>query len=127
MAETDIFDIVVTQPSTVIGELDIPNSSIPTTATAGEAVDISIVIDNTGTSEGAIYFELVENPGKSNESSIYTDVQQVASGGSITEKTSITFPSAGTYELGAKVWGETETEPAWGTAGKTIMGRIFSR
>ena len=123
MADTKIFDITISPQLVVTGEIDDADSVIPTTAVAGVATEITIATENTGNTEGAIYFELVENPNTSSQSVVNTQVNQVASGDHILVPTDITFPSEGTYSLGVKVWGEDEDEPAWGTANKT---KIFS-
>jgi len=67
MAETKIFDIVVTQPAVVTAEIDDANTSIPSTAIVGQAIQITIAAINTGNATGDIYIKFVSSPNTSSE------------------------------------------------------------
>jgi len=128
MAETKIFDIVVTEPTVVTAEIDDANTSIPSTGVVGHTIPITIAAVNTGNSTGDIYVKFVASPKTSSEYviNIWT-LSNIEPGVSVAVDASMTPSKAGTFEFGVKVWGETESEPAWGTAGKTMIGRLLNR
>ena len=128
MAETKIFDIAVTQPAVVTAEIDVANTVIPPTAVVGQAIQITIAAINTGNATGDIYIKFVASPNTSSEYVIDTrTLSNVEPGASVAVNESMTPNTAGTFEFGVKVWGQDESEPSWGTAGKAIIGRILNR
>ena len=129
MAEAKIFDIVVTQPAVVTAEIDDTHTVIPSTATVGEEINMTLAAVNTGNTAGDLRIKLVISPNTSEEATINTWVAyniQPGSYGAI-PVSGIVINQPGTVEFGVKVWGETESEPSWGTAGKTIIGKILNR
>jgi len=128
MAETKIFDIVVTQPAVVTAEIDDVNTVIPSTAEVGVPIPISIAVMNTGNATGTIYVKFVSAPNTSTEVEIDTrTLSNVSPATSVAVDESVTLNTAGTFEFGVKAWGQDEPEPSWGTAGKAIIGRIHNR
>ena len=77
---------------------------------------------NIGNASGLVYIKVCENPGAGNESVLFSDSYSLDPSLGHIFNVYATAPSApGTWLLGVKVWGESESEPSWGSPGTMII------
>lgn len=91
------------------------------------AIVVDLKVENTGDEDGFIYWKLFEFPNSSQEQLLDNDQIFCASGSAYCNygPIMITIPTGLTsYPLGIKVWGEDETEPAWGAMGTFMWGQL---
>lgn len=85
-----------------------------------------LAVENTGDTDGNIFWRLYEYPGDAMEQLIDYGVISCAVGAApcIVGNINATMPSGiTTYPLGVKVWGEDESEPSWGQMGTFMWGQ----
>ena len=113
----------------VIGYIHIDSQFYGGPFNPGElAIVMLLIVGNSGSQDGTVYWKLYEYPGEVNENLINSGDIFVTQGGiGFVGDVVATVPVGITlWPLGVKVWGETETEPtAWGTMGALLLNPIM--
>ena len=91
------------------------------------AIVMRLIVGNSGSQDGTVNWKLYEYPGENDENlinsgNIFVTGGQTSDVGNVPASVPIGITL---WPLGIKVWGETETEPAWGGAGTLLLNPIM--
>lgn len=114
------------EPIYVIGEIDFSQSMFyGGPFNPGQAAQTIAMVraNNIGTTQGNIHIKAYEYPGTINERQIFYNGAFLQSGGGTNFQVWLDIPNrpGEIWPVGVKVWGESEPEPSWASAGTHIF------
>jgi len=118
MSETHQWNVEIEQVGTITGQIHsstIYYSGPFPVGTTQVVVDLSV--ENTGDTEGDIYWQLYEYPGDTQLENLLNEgviLCGIGTGCHVGPLQAVIPVGSGPYPVGVKVWGESETEPSWG-------------
>ena len=130
MSDTHVWDVEITAVQDVIGVIS-QNTVFYTGPyePLSQQMLVQLYIQNTGQLGGYINWKIVEYPNDSPENTLWQDNTYANAGATVL---AINFAwqipdlPGQQWPLGVKVWGETESEPPWGTAGQTYIHPLLT-
>ena len=126
MSGTHIWNVSVTGD---VSSIIRPESAFyPGPFNIGETEEVAhLLIQNVGSIYGLCNCKLVEYPGEANENTLEIWDMPLEPDGIQWYYISLLIPSkpGELWPIGIKTWGESETEPPWGTLGKTVTNALI--